>query len=41
MSQIEAAKSDQVREGALYTASVGGKPVALTRRWRHRAGVCE
>ena len=31
MSQIEAAKSDQVREGALYTASVGGKPVALTR----------
>ena len=31
MSQIEAAKSDQVREGALHAVKVGGHPVALTR----------
>jgi nitrite reductase/ring-hydroxylating ferredoxin subunit len=31
MSQIEAAKSDDVREGAVFAVTLGGKPVALTR----------
>jgi nitrite reductase/ring-hydroxylating ferredoxin subunit len=31
MSQVEAAKSDDVREGAVLAVTLGGKPVGLTR----------
>jgi nitrite reductase/ring-hydroxylating ferredoxin subunit len=31
MSQVEAAKSDEVREGAVFAATLAGTPVGLTR----------
>jgi nitrite reductase/ring-hydroxylating ferredoxin subunit len=31
MTQVEAAKSDEVREGAVFAATLDGKPVGLTR----------
>lgn len=31
MTQVEAAKSDEVREGAVFAATLAGTPVGLTR----------
>lgn len=31
MSQVEAAKSDEVREGSVFAATLAGTPVGLTR----------